>query len=68
MVFTSIGLTANTTFKPSTNCSGRKASTDRAVLSSQQLTLFADGLAPVVLGGGADERDMLAFRDRNRHW
>lgn len=63
MVFTSIGLTANTTLEAFYQLQWEKTRTDPCGTFFSTVDFVADGCGPVVLGGSADERDMLAFRD-----
>lgn len=63
MVFTSIGLTSKTTLEAFYQLEWEKTRTDPCGTFFSTIDFVADGCGPVILGGTADERDMLAFRD-----
>src|SRR5690554_2566271 len=63
MAFTSIGLTANTTLEAFYQLEWEKTRTDPCGTFFSTIDFVADGCGPVILGGTADERDMLDFRD-----
>lgn len=64
MAFTSIGLTANTTLEAFYQLEWEKTRTDPCGTFFSTIDFVADGCGPVILGGTADERDMLEFRDQ----
>ncbi|MFY9178789.1 MAG: DUF1302 domain-containing protein, partial [Venatoribacter sp.] len=64
MAYGSIGLTANTTFEAFYQIGWEKTRTDPCGTFFSTVDFVADGCGPVVLGGEADERDMLEFRDQ----
>jgi len=63
MVYTSIGLTADVTLEAFYQLEWEKTRTDPCGTFFSTADFVADGCGPVILGGIADERDMLAFRD-----
>src|SRR5690554_3233413 len=63
MVFTSIGLTANTTLEAFYQLEWEKTRTDPCGTFFSTIDFVADGCGPVILGGMADERAMLDIRD-----
>lgn len=64
MAFTSIGLTANTTLEAFYQLEWEKTRTDPCGTFFSTIDFVADGCSPVILGGSANELDMLAFRDQ----
>lgn len=64
MAFTSIGITANTTLEAFYQLEWEKTRTDPCGTFFSTIDFVADGCGPVILGGSANELDMLAFRDQ----
>lgn len=64
MVFTSIGLTTNTTLEAFYQLEWEKTRTDPCGTFFSTIDFVADGCAPVILGGSANELDMLELRDQ----
>ena len=63
MFYTSIGLTADVSLEAFYQLEWEKTRSDPCGTFFSTSDFVADGCGPVVLGGSADERDMLAFRD-----
>lgn len=63
MVYTSIGLTADVTLEAFYQLEWEKTRSDPCGTFFSTVDFVADGCGPVILGGDADERDMLVFRD-----
>lgn len=64
MVYASVGLTSGTTLEAFYQLQWEKTRTDPCGTFFSTVDFVADGCGPVVLGGTADERDMLEFRDQ----
>lgn len=64
MAFTSIGLTASTTLEAFYQLEWEKTRTDPCGTFFSTIDFVADGCGPVVLGGSANELDMLELRDQ----
>lgn len=63
MVYTSIGLSTDLTLEAFYQLQWEKTRTDPCGTFFSTVDFVADDCSPVILGGTADERDMLAFRD-----
>lgn len=63
MLYTSIGLTPDTTLEAFYQLQWEKTRTDPCGTFFSTIDFVADGCGPVILGGEADERALLAFRD-----
>lgn len=62
MAYTSIGITGDVTLEAFYQLEWEKTRTDPCGTFFSTVDFIADGCAPVILGGEADERDILAFR------
>ncbi len=62
MLYTSIGLTTNVSLEAFYQLEWEKTRSDPCGTFFSTVDFVADGCGPVVLGGEADERDILAFR------
>ena len=62
MVYTSIGLSADVTLEAFYQLEWEKTRTDPCGTFFSTVDFVADGCGPVILGGVADERDILEFR------
>jgi hypothetical protein len=62
MVYTSIGLSADVTLEAFYQLEWEKTRTDPCGTFFSTVDFVADGCGPVILGGDADERDILEFR------
>ncbi|MBE0482444.1 MAG: DUF1302 domain-containing protein [Bacterioplanes sp.] len=63
MLYTSIGLTGDLTLEAFYQLEWEKTRTDPCGTFFSTVDFVADGCGPVILGGAADERDIIAFRD-----
>ncbi|WP_419811607.1 DUF1302 domain-containing protein [Bacterioplanoides sp.] len=63
MLYTSIGLTADVTLEAFYQLEWEKTRTDPCGTFFSTADFVADGCGPVVLGGTADEHDLIALRD-----
>lgn len=63
MFYTSIGLTADVSLEAFYQLEWEKTRSDPCGTFFSTVDFAADGCGPVILGGIADERDMIAFRD-----
>ncbi|WP_430460092.1 DUF1302 domain-containing protein [Thalassolituus sp. LLYu03] len=63
MVYTSVGLSSDVTLEAFYQLQWEKTRSDPCGTFFSTVDFVADGCGPVILGGEADERDILAFRD-----
>src|SRR5690606_1022273 len=63
MLYTSIGLTPDTTLEAFYQLQWEKTRTDPCGTFFSTIDFVADGCGPVILGGNIDERELLAIRD-----
>jgi len=63
MFYTSIGISADVSIEAFYQLEWEKTRSDPCGTFFSTADIVADGCGPVILGGTADERDMLAFRD-----
>ncbi len=63
MVYTSIGLTGDTTLEAFYQLEWEKTRTDPCGTFFSTVDFVGDGCGPVILGGEVDERDIIAYRD-----